>query len=122
MVAFVYGVCELDKAQGQRAACIAEGLAKTGDRERLARWTADEHVARRRVFDELQEVAVKGHVWEAMREHGAGERFYLREADGLPAKGLPSDRRGLDTGADGEIGYGLTHVFFISRGWTDVDV
>jgi hypothetical protein len=57
-----------------------------------------------------------------MREHGAGERFDLAEAHRFPTKGFPSDRRGLDARADGEIRYRVAHVFFISRGADAVDV
>jgi hypothetical protein len=93
----VNGVGEHDVGERQVPASIVERTAQPRDGKSGTWRPADEHVARWRVFDELQEVAVKGHVWEAMREHGARERFDLREADGLPAKRLPCDGRGLNT-------------------------
>ena len=37
-----------------------------------------------------------------MFDDGAGKGFDLGEANGLPAEGLPSDRRGFHARADGE--------------------
>jgi hypothetical protein len=93
----VNGVGEHDVGERQVPASIVERAPRACDAEGLARCPADEHVARRRVFDELREVPVQRDVGVVMLEDGARERFDLREADGLPSKRLPCDGRGLNT-------------------------